>query len=173
MHLIKKLSHFYWYFMKTPEQYARHIGVNIGKNCLIVTKNFSSEPYLVTIGNNVELTAGVRIHTHGGGHVARSKYPKFDIFGKVTIKDGVYIGAGAQIMPGVTIGEGALVAAGSIVTKSVPDHMVVGGNPARIICSVDDFISRNLAYNVNTRGLSAKEKKAFLLALPNEKFIEK
>ena len=76
-------------------------------------------------------------------------------------------------MPGVTIGEGSLVAAGSIVTKSVPDHMVVGGNPARVICSVNEYIMRNMQYNVRTKGMTAVEKKKKLLSLPDEMFIVK
>lgn len=113
--------------------YARLCGVKYGKNCFFATKNWSSEPYLIEIGNNVQITNGVSIHTHGGGHVARKVYPNYDLFGKVVIKDWAYIGAFSQIMPGVTIGEGSLVAAGSIVTKSVPDGVVVAGNPARYI----------------------------------------
>ena len=85
--------------------------------------------------------------------------PDFDVFGKVVIKDWAYIGAHAQIMPGVTIGEGAMVAAGSVVTKSVPDGMVVGGNPAKILCSVEEYIERNMQYNVHTKGIGEKEKK--------------
>lgn len=76
-------------------------------------------------------------------------------------------------MPGVTIGEGALVAAGSIVTKSVPDHMVVAGNPAKIICSVDEYVEKNMKYNVSTKGISLSEKKKLLLSLSNDKFIVK
>lgn len=52
---------------------------------------------------------------------------------KITIGDNVWIGSGAKIMKGVTIGDGAVVAAGAIVTKDVPPHAVVGGNPAKII----------------------------------------
>ena len=59
---------------------------------------------------------------------------------KCKIEDWAYIGAYSQIMPGVTIGEGAIVAAGSVVTKSVPPRTVVGGNPARYICTVDEYI---------------------------------
>lgn len=158
----------------SPTQYARLIGVKVGDNCLIYRSvEFSSEPYLITIGNNVQVTKGVAIHTHGGGHAARRVIPNFDVFGKVEIKDWAYIGAHAQIMPGVTIGEGAIIAAGSIVTKSVPDRMVVGGNPARLVCSVDDYIERNIMYNVNTKMMSEKEKKLFLLSLSHDKFIKK
>lgn len=76
-------------------------------------------------------------------------------------------------MPGVTIGEGALVAAGSIVTKSVAPHTVVGGNPARFICTVEDFIEKNKVFNLNSKGLSAKEKKKLLLSLDDDKFVRK
>lgn len=140
MNVIKTL---YLELMKiiSPVKHARLIGVNLGSNCLIYrSMEWPSEPYLVTIGNNVQLTRGVAIHTHGGENVIRRKLPDYDVFGKVVIKDWAYIGAHAQIMPGVTVGEGAMVAAGSIVTKSVPDGMVVGGNPARILCSVDEYL---------------------------------
>lgn len=159
--------------LMTPKRYARFIGVKFGNNCLIATKNWSSEPYLIEIGDNVQITSNVSVHTHGGSHVARKRIPDFDMFGKVVIKDGAYIGAFSQIMPGVTIGEGALVAAGSIVTKSVPDGVVVAGNPARYVCTVDEYIERNKMYNVGTKGLSFEEKKKVLLSADEDKFIRK
>lgn len=109
----------------------------------------------------------------GGGNVIRRRCPNYDAFGKIIVEDWVYIGAGSQIMPGVIIGEGALVAAGSIVTKSVPAGMVVGGNPAKVICSVDEYVNRNLIYNLGTKGLSKKDKRILLESLPPEKFIRK
>jgi acetyltransferase-like isoleucine patch superfamily enzyme len=121
----------------------------------------------------VQITSDVRFYTHGGGHVTRQKYPNFDTFGKIKVEDGAYIGACSMIMAGVTIGEGALVAAGSIVTKSVPPRTVVAGNPARQICTVDEYIEKNLKYNLNTKGISAKEKRALLLSLPENSFIVK
>lgn len=51
---------------------------------------------------------------------------------KVTIKNNVWIGFNSIILKGVTIGQGAVVAAGSVVTKDVPDYAVVAGNPAEI-----------------------------------------
>lgn len=68
-----------------------------------------------------------------GGNVVRCQIPDFDIFGKITIGDWVYIGNNSLIMPGVTIDNNVLVASGSVVTKSVPAGVVVAGNPARII----------------------------------------
>lgn len=173
MNPFKRLSYFYWRYIVSPEKYARHIGIKIGKNCFISTREWGMEPYLITIGDNVQITRNASIHTHGGGHCIRHKIPDFDTFGKVVIKDWAYIGSYAQIMPGVTIGEGALVAAGSIVTKSVPPHTVVAGNPARIICTTDEYLQKNLQYNAHTKGMSREDKKHVLLSLPEDKFIKK
>ena len=171
--MFSKLKSIYNRLFLTPEKYARHIGVTIGKNCLIDTRNWSSEPYLITIGNNVQVTRGVSIHTHGGGNAVREKHPDFDVFGKVVIEDWAYIGAHSQIMPGVTIGRGALVAAGSIVTKSVAPGTVVGGNPARYICTVEEYYERSKKYNLSTKGLSQTEKRNILLNAPDNKFLKK
>lgn len=174
--MIKRIIRLFSIFrnpLYSPEKYARLLGVNIGKNCYIDTRNWSSEPYLITIGNNCQITHGVSIYTHGGGQAIRQKHPDFDVFGKVVIEDWAYIGAYSQIMPGVTIGEGALVAAGSVVTKSVAPHTVVGGNPARYICTTEEFYERNKKYNVGTKGLSPQEKKKILLSLNDDKFIKK
>lgn len=168
-----RISLFYWRFVASPEKYARHIGVRIGQHCFISTREWSSEPYLITIGDHVQITRNVSIHTHGGGNSIRKDHPNFDAFGKVVIEDWAYIGAYSQIMPGVTIGEGALVAAGSIVTKSVPPHTVVGGNPARIICTTEEFYEKNKKYNVGTKKMSYDDTKMYLLSLPDDKFIKK
>lgn len=157
----------------TPKLQAKFLGVKLGKNCFIATRNWPTEPYLITIGNNVQLTKNVFIHTHGGAHVARKVNPKFDVFGKVTIKDWSYIGAGSHIMPGVVIGENVLIAAGSVVTKSVPDGEVWGGNPARFICSTKEYIQKNLKFNLDTKELNRSEKKGYLLSLTYNKFLAK
>lgn len=172
LHIFSHISHFYWYNIASPEKLARHLGVTIGKNCLISTRTWPSEGYLITIGNNVQITPYVSIYTHGGAQAIRQLHPDFDVFGKVVIEDWAYIGAYSQIMPGVTIGEGALVAAGSIVTKSVAPHTVVGGNPARYICTTEEYYERNKQYNANTKGLTRKEKKKKLMSLPDEMFLK-
>ena len=55
-HIINRICLLYWRFFKSPEEYARYIGVKVGKNWFISTCNFGSEPYLINIGNNVQLT---------------------------------------------------------------------------------------------------------------------
>lgn len=103
----------------------------------------------------------------------RNKYPDFDVFGKVTIGDWVYIGTNSLIMPGITIGDGALIAAGSVVTKSVPSGVVVGGNPAKIISTIDNYIKNNVAFNLNSKYMGNEEKRIFLQQVPEEKFLKK
>lgn len=160
-------------FFLTKERQARKAGVHIGKGNMVATRFWSTEPYLITIGNNCQLTTGVLIHTHGGGGSVRHRIPNFDCFGKVKIGDYVYIGSRAIIMPGVTIGDHVLVAAGSIVTKSIPSNVVVAGNPAKIICTIDEYIEKNLKYNTGTKGMSFAEKKKFLEKQSEETFIQK
>ena len=156
----------------SPVVYAKYIGVTIGEGNLIGKWHWSSEPYLITVGNNCQLT-NCKIFTHGGGKSARYIDPYFDIFGKVIIEDDVYIGTDSLIMPGVTIGKNSLVAAGSVVTKSVAPFTVVGGNPAKYICTVEEYYQRNKKYNIGTKGMSFAEKRKILLSLQEDKFISK
>lgn len=169
-HIINRLIKMYL----SPIKYARHIGVKVGNNTLIADKrHWPSEAYLVSVGSNSQITEGVKIHTHGGGNILRTSITDFDSFGKVSIGNNCYIGAFSQIMPGVTIEDNVLVAAGSVVTKSVPKGYVVGGNPARIICTTASFIERNAQYNLHSKGMSQKQKRQLLLSLPDEKFMVK
>lgn len=155
-------------------KWARRLGVTVGDYTTISAKTtFPSEAYLISIGSHVQLTGYVSIYTHGGGNVVRREIPDFDCFGKVVIEDWCYIGAHSMIMPGVTIGQGSLVAAGAVVTKSVPPRTIVGGNPARILGTVNDYIERNKKYNIKTKGLGGQKKKEYLLNLQDEMFIKK
>lgn len=145
----------------------------MGEKVLIGTRYWPTESYLISIGSNVAITTGVKIFTHGGSRVARKQFPYFDVFGKVIIEDNVYIGANSLIMPGVTIEKGSLVAAGSVVTNSIPAGSVVGGNPAKYICSVDDYVKRNIKYNLDSKNLDSSSKRRFLLNMDDSKFMKK
>lgn len=59
-----------------PYDYAKKIGVNIGDDCFVPDKGcWSSEPYLITVGNHCQITSGVRIFTHGGGKLPENLFP--------------------------------------------------------------------------------------------------
>lgn len=155
------------------EKQARIAGVRLGDNNFVASHFWSSEGYLIEVGSNCQITAGVKFLTHGGGPVLRDEIPDYDSFGKIKIGNYVYIGANSLIMPGVTIKDNVLIAAGSVVTKSVPARVVVAGNPAKIICTIDEYRERNLKYNMNSKNMSIKNKKAFLLSADDAMFIKK
>lgn len=153
----------YYFLHKNPIKYWQKRGAVIGKNCSINTSaKLGSEPYLVTIGNNVRINSNVQIYTHDGGlWVIRNLYNEYkniDLFKKVIIGNNVHIGSNAVIMPGVTIGDNCIIGVGSIVTKNVPDNSVVAGVPARFIENITEYVEKNKAGFVNTYGFSQKQK---------------
>jgi acetyltransferase-like isoleucine patch superfamily enzyme len=107
--------------------------VRIGKNSTIGIGCVIIGP--VSIGRNTSVSQGVFIagenRIHKGGELGLQK-TGVDIK-KVTIGDGVWIGAHSIILPGVTIGNGVTVAAGSVVTKSITENCLVAGVPAKIV----------------------------------------
>ena len=65
--------------------------------------------------------------------------------GRVSIGDNVFIGAESVILPNVKIGSNVIVGANSTVTKDIPDGVVVAGSPARVICTLDEYLQRHKA----------------------------
>jgi acetyltransferase-like isoleucine patch superfamily enzyme len=106
----------------------------IGQQVGIVPGTEILDPAYVRIGNNV-LLANCTLIGHDGAVTVlnRALGLRLDRVGKIDIRDNVFIGHRAIIMPGVTIGPNAIVAAGAVVTKDVPPDTVVGGVPARPI----------------------------------------
>ena len=108
--------------------------ISIGEDCGINSGVYILGHKKVVIGNNVVLSVDVKIIDSGleSTDFIRIKKP-LHISAAVIIEDDVWIGAGAIVLPGVTLGKKSIVAAGSVVTKNVPQGVVVAGNPARII----------------------------------------
>ena len=83
--------------------------------------------------------------------------------GKITIGNNVLIGSNSMIMYDVTIGDNVIIAAGSCVTKDVPANSIVGGVPAKVIGSFDDyekkFMEKTKAYPWLRQGYSIYDKK--------------
>ena len=129
------------------QKYAKRIGVNMGEDVRFAGHaDFGSEPYLITIGNHVLITDEVKFLTHEGGHwVLKGLDPKYNNtfgFGRITIKDNVYIGTRSTILRGVTIGENTIIGACSLVTKSCDPNSVYAGVPARKICTMEEWKNR-------------------------------
>lgn len=116
-------------------------GLKFGSN-LNVQFNSSidiSHCWLISIGNNVTLAPGATILAHDASTKRLTGYTKI---GVVEIGDQVFIGANAIILPGTHIGNNSIIGAGAIVTKNVPDGVVVAGNPAKEICKTTEYITR-------------------------------
>jgi acetyltransferase-like isoleucine patch superfamily enzyme len=135
----------------TSEEYVEHLRKNagvhsIGKNCHVNRDAIFTDPAYVRLGDNVCLSTCTLVgHDASVSVLNRSKGLKLDSVGKIDIKNDVFVGMHAIILPGVTIGPDAIVAAGAVVTKDVPPGAVVGGIPAKVIGSTDA-----LAHKLNT-----------------------
>lgn len=109
-------------------------GLNIGNNCFIGNQVLFDLSGSIHIGNNVTIAARSLIMTHLNvgyrDHPLQQFYPKFTAATRV--KSGSFIGAGSLLLPKVIVGRNSFVGAGSVVTKDVPDKVLVTGNPALI-----------------------------------------
>ena len=98
-----------------------------------------SHCWLIEIGDNVTLAPRVHILCHDASTKTFLNYTKV---GRVTIGNRVFIGAESVILPGVTIGDDVVVGANSTVTHDIPSNSVVVGSPARVICSLDEYLNK-------------------------------
>ncbi|MEO1517130.1 MAG: acyltransferase [Bacteroidota bacterium] len=145
---------YYRYWSRDSVGYARHLGMTIGRDCRLITYSFGSEPFLIEIGDRVTITAGVRLLTHDGATwLIRDDKGRRFYYNRVKIGSDVFVGIDSIVMPGVVIGDRVIVAAGSVVTKSIPSGVIVGGNPAKIIGSYDDYEKKRLEEFVSEKDL--------------------
>lgn len=145
----------------------RKKGIKIGQGSDISKNVFwGSEPYLISLGDNVRIAREVTFITHDGGMwVLRNlgKLDNADKFGPITIKNNVHIGMNVTIMPGVTIGNNCIIGCGAIVTKDIPDNSIAVGIPARVIETIDEYYEKNKDVVDFTKNLSYQEKKEYLI----------
>lgn len=114
-------------------RFLRRKGVKIGQNCKVHTVSFSTEPYLVEIGDNARITSGTIFITHDGAVNCFQDEIKGGIFGKIKLGNNVFVGTNCIILLNTTIGNNCIIGAGSIVRGHFPDDSVIMGNPATVI----------------------------------------
>lgn len=131
-------------------------------------------PWLISVGDNVCISANVKILAHDTSTEYVNGHTRI---GTVEIGDNVYIGYGVTILCNVKIGSNAIIGAGSVVTKDVPAGTVYAGNPAKLICTIEEYRAKHEA-QLNTvpvymgpvakwQEISLEEKQAMRQALKN------
>jgi maltose O-acetyltransferase len=135
---------YYEFLKKKKDSYIQKLvdkGLLLGENVNIVDTFFfdPSHCFLISIGDNCTIAPGVRLIAHDASTFQFLGYTKI---GKIDIGADCFIGDSVIILPNVTIGSGSIIGAGSVVTKNVSPGMVVAGNPAKVICPVDQYLDK-------------------------------
>ena len=143
-----------------PVKFAKKIGVNInGSLHLYGRVEWSTEPWIITLGNNVHITDGVKFLTHDGGTLLfRDRVPDLEITKPIVVGDNVYIGNNTIILPGVTIGSNVVIGAGAIVSRDIPDNSVAVGVPARVIKTAEEYFEKLQRESLHLGHLKGEEK---------------
>ena len=118
----------------------------------------------ISIGSDCRITAGAYILGHDYSYAVLRKTHHRMLCKTVgtSIGNNVFLGMRSIIMPGTTIGNNVIVAAGAVVTGFVPDNVVVAGNPARILCTLDEYYTKLNEKFENYAVTAYKKKKSYL-----------
>lgn len=161
--ILKKIIYKHKYSSEAYIQYLKNKGMRIGKGTVIFApRNVTideTRPWLIEIGNNVQITKNVTILTHGyDWSVLKEKYG--DVLGssgKVKIGDNCFIGMNATILKGINIGKNVIIGANSLVNKDVPDNVVIAGNPAKVIMTIEEYYEKRKKQQLGEAISLAKE----------------
>lgn len=136
-------------------------GVRIGEHCVVHTSEFSTEPYLVELGDRVVVAGGTMFFTHEGtARIIRDERPSAQLFGKIVVGDDTLIGQNCIIHPGAEIGRRCVIGSGTVIRGKIPDNSLVVGNPGRVVgrASLLRGIWRRNRNTLDTLHLSSAER---------------
>lgn len=150
-----------------------------GQNIKLYTHHFGTEPYLISIHDNVTCAAEVKFINHDVSvwNVARFfgvEISSFDKVGSIELFENSFVGAFSILMPNTSVGKNSILAAGSILTKHVPDGEVWGGVPAKFIMKTEEYAkkvvetSESYPWKNNNSSLTEKD----LITLRQEYFFK-
>lgn len=138
-HIRWKLSR---WILGGPEA-ARRMGAKVGVRSRVLSFGISAEAWLVTIGSDSTISSDVLFITHdGGASLAADEAGRRYFLAPIVVGDRSFIGARVILLPGVHVGNDCIVAAGSVVSRSIPDGVIAAGNPARIVGRTADYVDR-------------------------------
>lgn len=170
IYILRKI-YFDIYFKINRINASRKFGVRIGDNCVIYGGNINmwgSEPFLITVGNNVFITDGCKFINHDGGTLPLRKFvPDLEITKEIKIGNDVYMGIDTIIMPGVVIGNNVIIGARSVVTKNLESNGVYAGTPAKYIKSVEEYLEKLKTESLKIGHLNGDDKEKMLKKIFN------
>lgn len=143
-------------------------GVRLGNNVSIIAiPHTSSEPYLISIGDNTTISFEVAFITHDAStRVIRNLpngNPETVIYGPISVGKNCFIGARTTILPNVKIGDNTIIGACSLVNHDIPSNVVAAGNPCKVICTLDEYCTKHQSDFLYMVSLTEEEKKKYLL----------
>ena len=152
-----------------PVKYAKKVGVNMAGAIHIYGRvSWSTEPWIISLGENVHITDGCKFITHDGGTLLFRKYvPDLEITKPIVLGNNVYLGNNVIVLPGVTIGNNVVIGAGAVVSKDIPDNSVAVGIPARVIKTAEEYFEKLQRESLHLGHLRGIEKDLKLKAYYN------
>ena len=136
----------------------RNAGITIGKNCIFCSPlPVWRDSFLLSFGDNVLVSGNVNFLLHDAAPTTVSGGIGTDLLGRI------------EIMPGVMLADYTVVGARSVVTHSTEQPgLVIAGNPARVVCTVDEYLNKNKDRVVNLDGMSMDDIRAYIDQNPDK-----
>jgi len=125
------------------------MGMRIGRNVWLPSSTWIDTSYcfLISIGDHCGFGEECHILAHDA---QMDEFLDAARIGRVTIHESCHIGARCVILPGVDIGPRTIVGAGSVISKSLPPDTVCAGSPARVICTLEEYLAKHRARMANS-----------------------
>ena len=163
--LLRMINKVYYHVLQriSPEkykekypQYLKKLGIKISDNYfqsghgfIASSAVFDANDYsLISIGDATTISADVVFLTHDysiAKGLAAVNSPYYGRFLKpISVGENCFIGMRTILLPGTTIGNNCIVGAGAVVKGNYPDHVVIAGNPAKVICTIEEFTNRHI-----------------------------
>lgn len=117
-----------------------------------------SHCFLITIKDRCVLAPCVRLIAHDA---SMFRFIGVTRIGRITIEKNCFIGDSTLVLPGVRIGPDSIVGAGSVVVKDIPPRSVAVGNPAKVICSLEEFLAKHNVLKEQNRTFNEDEYNIF------------